>query len=86
LVVTKGQPAEKMVEAYEAGAGFLVKTILKKPLGNLMVWSIVTALKFQMIGHLQSRKARIVRRFVSLHAFNRPGFHAGEVETANCGS
>lgn len=71
VVVTKGQPVEKIEQVIEAGATILgenypEETIKKIPsLQNIPI-------KWHMIGHLQSRKAKYVaEEFAMIHSIDR---------------
>jgi pyridoxal phosphate enzyme (YggS family) len=72
LVVTKGQPAEKMIEAYESGARLFGENCPDETAGKLDALSKLDGIEIHMIGHLQSRKARIVAgSFDLMHSIDR---------------
>lgn len=72
LVVTKGQPAEKMIEAYKAGARLFGENYPDETAGKLDALIKLDGIEIHMIGHLQSRKARIVAgSFTCMHSVDR---------------
>lgn len=72
LVVTKGQPAEKMVQAYKAGARLFGENYPEETVGKLDGLVDCDGIEIHMIGHLQSRKARIVAAsFHYMHSIDR---------------
>ncbi len=72
LVVTKGQPADKMVQAYQAGARLFGENYPEETAEKLDGLSGCDGLEIHMIGHLQSRKARIVAAsFHYMHSIDR---------------
>jgi PLP dependent protein len=60
LVVSKGQPVEKIQAAYEAGARLFGENYPEETEVKLPLLENLPEIEFHMIGHLQSRKARIV--------------------------
>ncbi len=72
LVVTKGQPAENMIKAYDAGARLFGENYPEETAGKLDLLKNLPGLELHMIGHLQSRKARIVAgAFQYMHSVDR---------------
>lgn len=72
LVVTKGQPAGKMIEVYEAGARLFGENYPDETAGKLDELKKLDGIGIHMIGHLQSRKARIVAgSFTCMHSIDR---------------
>lgn len=72
LVVTKGQPAEKMLEAYHAGARLFGENYPEETAGKIAELNSCDGIEVHMIGHLQSRKARIVAgAFNWMHSIDR---------------
>jgi len=72
LVVTKGQPVEKIVEAYNAGARLFGENYPEETARKLNALTAYTDLQIHMIGHLQSRKARVVAEsFCYMHSLDR---------------
>lgn len=72
LVVTKGQPVEKMVKAYEAGARLFGENYPEETAGKLEKLKTLPEIELHMIGHLQSRKAKIVASsFQCMHSIDR---------------
>jgi hypothetical protein len=60
LVVTKAQPAGKIRAAYQAGARFFGENYPEETLTKLPELADLAGAEWHMIGHLQSRKAKIV--------------------------
>jgi pyridoxal phosphate enzyme (YggS family) len=72
LVVTKGQPVERMAEAYKAGARFFGENYPEETAGKLDGLKDLNRIEIHMIGQLQSRKARIVAAsFNCMHSVDR---------------
>ncbi len=72
LVVTKGQPVGKMIEAYHAGARFFGENYPEETAGKIEELKEHDGIEIHMIGHLQSRKARIVAdSFNWMHSIDR---------------
>jgi pyridoxal phosphate enzyme (YggS family) len=73
LVVTKGQPVERMIEAYEAGARLFGENYPEETAGKIETLNtLLDGIEIHMIGHLQSRKARIVAdSFTCMHSVDR---------------
>jgi pyridoxal phosphate enzyme (YggS family) len=72
LVVSKGQPAERIIEAYHAGACLFGENYPDETAGKLDKIQSLAGLEIHMIGHLQSRKARIVAgSFHYMHSIDR---------------
>lgn len=72
LVVTKGQPSERIIAAYQAGARLFGENYPDETAGKLDQIQSLSGLEIHMIGHLQSRKARIVAgSFHFMHSIDR---------------
>ena len=72
LVVTKGQPVEMMLEAYQAGARLFGENYPEETDRKLEQLQKLDGIEIHMIGHLQSRKARIVAgSFNWMHSIDR---------------
>jgi pyridoxal phosphate enzyme (YggS family) len=72
LVVTKGQPAEKIMAAYAAGARLFGENYPEETEEKIAPLRDLTGIEFHMIGHLQSRKSRIVASdFNYMHSLDR---------------
>ena len=72
LVVTKGQPAGKIIEAYRAGARLFGENYPDETAEKLEQLKTLPDVQIHMIGHLQSRKARIVAEaFQYMHSIDR---------------
>ncbi|NMB54922.1 MAG: YggS family pyridoxal phosphate-dependent enzyme [Leptolinea sp.] len=72
LVVTKGQPANKIMEAYRAGARLFGENYPDETAEKLEQIQTLPDIQIHMIGHLQSRKARIVAKaFQYIHSIDR---------------
>jgi PLP dependent protein len=71
IVVSKGQSTEKMMVAYKCGAKFFGENYPEETLAKMPDFSDCTGIEWHMIGHLQSRKARIVTdAFTMLHSLD----------------
>jgi len=72
LVVTKGQPVERMIEAYMAGAKLFGENYPEETAGKIETLKTLDGVEIHMIGHLQSRKAHIVAdSFTCMHSIDR---------------
>jgi len=72
IVVTKGQPVEKMIEAYKAGARLFGENYPEETEKKLEELRKLDGIEIHMIGHLQSRKAQIVAgSFNWMHSIDR---------------
>ena len=60
VVVTKGQSAEKVNQAYHAGIRIFGENYVQEAISKIDCFHARTDIKWHMIGHIQSRKARIV--------------------------
>lgn len=60
VVVTKGQPAEKIHQAYEAGARLFGENYPEETVQKIGSLRSLTDIQIHMIGHLQSRKTKIM--------------------------
>lgn len=60
IVVSKAQPAEKIKAAYLAGARYFGENYPEETAGKIGYFSDNFDIEWHMIGHLQSRKAKIV--------------------------
>jgi len=71
IVVTKAQPLEKIVAAYEAGARQFGENYPEETLHKIESSRHLAGIEWHMIGHLQSRKAKIVaQHFHMLHSLD----------------
>jgi len=71
VVVTKGQPVEKIEEVIEAGATILGENYPEETIKKIPSL-LSTPVKWHMIGHLQSRKAKYVaEEFAMIHSIDR---------------
>jgi PLP dependent protein len=71
LVVTKGQPVQKIQAAYYAGARLFGENYPEETLAKIEALKEFTDLQWHMIGHLQSRKAPIIaEHFHMLHSLD----------------
>ena len=74
LVVTKAQPLEKILAAYSAGARRFGENYPEETLSKIEATRDRADIEWHMIGHLQSRKARIVaQHFTMLHSLDSLG-------------
>jgi len=72
LVVTKGQPVEKILSAYSAGARLFGENYPDETENKIPFLKDLPGFNFHMIGHLQSRKAKIVAaNFSYMHSVDR---------------
>ncbi len=71
LVVTKAQPVWKIHAAYEAGARFFGENYPEETAVKIEEMEGLPGLEWHMIGHLQSRKAKIIASsFAMLHSLD----------------
>jgi len=71
LVVTKGQSVETIQAAYAAGIRLFGENYPEESLAKIDALSAMPDVEWHMIGHLQSRKARIVaQHFNMLHSLD----------------
>lgn len=71
IVVTKAQPLEKILAAYEAGARLFGENYPEETMPKIEALEQLAGIEWHMIGHLQSRKARIVaQNFHMLHSLD----------------
>ena len=71
VAVSKGQPLEKIRRVVEAGARLLGENYVEEALSKISVFQDFPGLEWHMIGHLQSRKARLVcEHFSCLHTLD----------------
>jgi len=71
LAVTKLQPIEKIRSAYEAGIRFFGESYVEEALPKLEALSDLQNVRWEMVGHLQSRKAKLVANsFSRLHSLS----------------
>jgi pyridoxal phosphate enzyme (YggS family) len=71
VVVTKGQPAEKVRSVVEAGATRLGENYAEEAVEKMSSLSLPHGVEWHMIGHVQSRKARLVcDHFAWLHSLD----------------
>ncbi len=72
VVVTKGQPLERVQAVVEAGARDLGENYPEEALAKIQALKAYPGLRWHMIGHLQRRKAPIVvRHFHMMHSVDR---------------
>jgi hypothetical protein len=60
VVVTKGQPLEKIQAVIEVGARLLGENYAEEGVGKIRALNALQGLEWHMIGHVQSRKASLV--------------------------
>lgn len=71
IVVTKAQPLEKILAAYVAGARQFGENYPEETLPKIEAARQLAGIEWHMIGHLQSRKAKIVaQHFHMLHSLD----------------
>jgi pyridoxal phosphate enzyme (YggS family) len=71
IVVSKAQPVEKMLAAYECGVRFFGENYPEETAGKMDHFTGLKDIEWHMIGHLQSRKAKIVvDSFHMLHSLD----------------
>jgi pyridoxal phosphate enzyme (YggS family) len=71
VVVTKTHPAETIQPAIEAGARCLGENYADEALPKIQAFSAFQGIEWHMIGHVQSRKARLVAEyFAYLHSLD----------------
>jgi len=71
VVVTKGQPIERIQALIEAGGRRLGENYAEEALGKIPLFSGTPGLEWHMIGHVQSRKARLVcENFAWVHSLD----------------
>ncbi len=71
LVVSKGQPVEKIMAAYDCGARFFGENYPEETAEKLPHLSGLADVEWHMIGHVQSRKALLVaEHFDLLHSLD----------------
>lgn len=71
IVVSKGQAIEKMMAAYKYGARFFGENYPEETVKKIAELSDWADIEWHMIGHLQSRKAKIVTdSFSMLHSLD----------------
>ena len=69
LVVTKGQPVEKVQAVIAAGARLLGESYVEEATPKIQYFQAETNLEWHMIGHVQSRKARpVCEQFNKVHS------------------
>ncbi|MHC1784820.1 MAG: YggS family pyridoxal phosphate-dependent enzyme [Anaerolineaceae bacterium] len=77
IVVSKAQPLEKMLAAYDCGVRLFGENYPEETAGKIENFANLKDIEWHMIGHLQSRKARIVAAsFHMLHSLD--GLHTAE--------
>lgn len=82
LVVTKAQPVEKIQAAYQAGARLFGENYPEETAAKIDAMSDLPGIEWHMIGHLQSRKARIIAaHFDWLHSLDSISL-AGKLDRA----
>ena len=71
IVVTKAQPLEKIVAAYNAGARLFGENYPEETQHKIEASQRLPGIESHMIGHLQSRKAKVVaKHFHMLHSLD----------------
>jgi pyridoxal phosphate enzyme (YggS family) len=60
VVVTKGQPVERVEQAYNAGVRVFGENYVQEALRKIDHFQNFNDIEWHMIGHIQSRKARLV--------------------------
>ncbi len=71
IVVTKGHPVETIQEAIQAGIRIFGENYPEEAVAKILACQERGAFDWHMIGHVQSRKARLVcEHFTSLHALD----------------
>ena len=71
MVVTKGQPLEKIQAVIEAGAGLLGENYAEEGAEKIQALTVPLDTEWHMIGHVQSRKARLVcQHFAWVHSLD----------------
>ena len=71
VVVTKGQPVEMIVAVHAAGARIIGENYPNESVGKIETLENLSEIQWHMIGHLQTRKARIVAsHFDMFHALD----------------
>ncbi len=71
VVVTKSQPREVALAAIEAGATILGENYPEEAVEKIQAMRLQSAVEWHMIGHVQSRKARLVtEHFNLLHSLD----------------
>lgn len=63
IVVTKGQPIEKIRQVIEAGATHLGENYAEEGVEKMEQLKELSQVEWHMIGHVQSRKAELVARY-----------------------
>ena len=66
VVVTKSQPREVVLAAIEAGAAILGENYPEEAVEKIKSMRLQSAVEWHMIGHVQSRKARLVTEYFNL--------------------
>lgn len=71
VVVTKGHSAERVQAAVAAGAQYLGENYVEEALNKIAVLGDRIGVEWHMIGHIQSRKARLVsENFAYVHSLD----------------
>jgi len=71
VVVTKGQPLEKIQAVIEAGARRLGENYAEEGVEKIQALNALVGLEWHMIGHIQTRKARLVcEHFAWVHSLD----------------
>ena len=74
VIVTKGQPVEKIRAVIKAGAEYLGENYPEETLEKIQALREYPDIKWHMIGHLQSRKIPLViNGFNLIHSIDNPG-------------
>jgi len=87
VVVTKGQPLEKIQAVIEAGARQLGENYAEEGIGKIQALKALEGIEWHMIGHVQTRKARLICEYFawvhsldSLKLADRLDRFAGELQ------
>ncbi len=71
VVVTKGQPLEKIQAIIEVGARLLGENYAEEGVEKIQALNAIEGLEWHMIGHVQTRKARLVcEHFAWVHSLD----------------
>ena len=87
VVVTKGHPLERLIQAVQAGISLFGENYVEEAVRKITALSPYSGLEWHMIGHVQSRKSRqVCENFHLLHSLdslklaNRLDRDAGELD------
>lgn len=72
ITVTKAQPQERVRAAYAAGIRAFGENRVEEALPKMEALSDLSEAKWHMVGHIQSRKAKLIdQRFAMVHSVDR---------------